>query len=119
MPPGHRPDAVWISRCNTVLRLQFIVIKFLHSMTGYYFFLFFHVRVVCDKMKCSACNLCAIYFFLNVQQLNYGRCRDGSGRHPDGSGRLLVGPVILNDITLIKESVNLRLFNDLISAALG
>jgi len=31
--------------------------------------------------------LCAIYFFLNVQQLNYGRCRDGSGR-------LLVGPPI-------------------------
>jgi len=42
-----------------------------------------------------------IYSFLNVQQLNYGRCRrDGSGRRPDGSGRfrpvgsgrLLVGP---------------------------
>jgi len=35
--------------------------------------------------------LCAIYSFLNVQQLNYGRCWDGSGRRPDGSRWLLVG----------------------------
>jgi len=31
--------------------------------------------------------LCAIYSFLNVQQLNYGRCRDGSGQRRDGSRR--------------------------------
>jgi len=33
--------------------------------------------------------LCGIYFFLNVEQLNYGQRRDGSGRL---YGRLLVGP---------------------------
>jgi len=41
---------------------------------------------------------------VNVEQLNYGRCRDGSGRRPDGSGRfrpdgsgrLLVGPEVIS-----------------------
>ena len=52
--------------------------------------------------------MCAIYSFLNVQQLNYGRCRDGSGRRPDGSGRLLVeltSPV--HDLPLTLDTIQL------------
>jgi len=47
--------------CNVLLY------KFRHNETRHYFSHFFHARFACDTYW--ACNLCAIYSFLNVQQI--------------------------------------------------
>jgi len=47
-PPGHHTDAVWISRCDAVLRLTiFSRISFCIAWSV----IIFHVRLVHDKMK--------------------------------------------------------------------
>jgi len=51
MPPGHRPDAVWISHCDAVLRFAiYSRISFCITLSNI-IFIIFHVRLVHDKIK--------------------------------------------------------------------
>ena len=112
MPPGHRPDAVWISGCETVLRFAiYSRISFCITWSDIIFLIFSMFILYMTKWRYWASSehvICVrfISFWTFNSWITGGvgtapgvvrTAPDGCVRTvPDCSGRLLVGPVLLD-----------------------